>query len=655
MSTFIIPLFDIITDPSNPIDLEALPEEEAQEIVRELYGFLSPLVEVAVHAGMAVITLPEENERKAERALGQIKDASRAGASGNYAQAIRLYELALNVMPAHTEARRELAMAQLESGKATAAKSNLIRVLQLDPKDAWAYLILGNLYFKVEKDLGSAERYYALAVDLASEDPYILNSYASLLAERGKSEEAQAMWQRATNIAPDYPNPRLGMATLLGKQGNTAEAFRTLEALLALPAAKDARSATVFESARRLYTDLRVRQAAATSDDTMTQLQAVMDAYTAATGIDVRLRTDPKLETDAKVELAWRYGRDYHQISYRSAGGIAVAHRIAHEFEHVLLEQAARDAGSNRLFATTDATESHAYRTIERDMRKLRSRLGDETAQQYAQMVVGGLANQLYNMPVDLFIETRLHVNYPWLHDAQFAGLAQQLADNEKTVTDKQVRELAPPSILQANLAMNAALALFVDELFGGITAYAAAYEAAGALRKGRALYRMAQPALEKWTPGSEYDLVDRWASELGLTEWYSWVPDNTGPASSDPAAARPGRDLTVTNPDLLAEPAAQMAATMYMVGALKQFAHMDRPVILRFVTEIAQLGQQGLDYTDSDTKYTLDTAPGKSFTGLQLMSWMYVGFKIIEPDLDTGIPFEDAYRSALTFYEQGL
>ena len=321
MSTIVILLADLITDPENPIDLTALPEAEALERMREFFGFLSPLVVVAIQDGMAVFSLPDVNERKAERALHQISDASRAGASGNYAQAIRLYEQALQVLPEHTEARRELAMAQLESGKAAAAKSNLIRVLQLDPKDAWAYLILGNLYFKVEKDLGSAERYYALAVDLAPADPYILNSYASLLAERGKSAEAQVMWERAVAVAPDYPNPRMGMAALLGKQGNTAEAVCILETLLALPAANDARGATVFASARRLYAELRSRRAAETSDATMARLQEVMDAYSVESGIGVRLREDAKLATDAKVELAWRYGRSYHTIAYRAAGG----------------------------------------------------------------------------------------------------------------------------------------------------------------------------------------------------------------------------------------------------------------------------------------------------------------------------------------------
>lgn len=36
-------------------------------------------------------------------------------------------------------------------------------------------------------------------------------------------------------------------------------------------------------------------------------------------------------------------------------------------------------------------------------------------------------------------------------------------------------------------------------------------------------------------------------------------------------------------------------------------------------------------------------------------MSWMYVGFKIIEPDFDTGMPFEDAYRRAIYLLRTGV
>ncbi len=129
---------------------------------------------------MAVIELPDAQASMAGSALDKIRQAAKAGRSGRYRQAA-LYEEALQVLPQHTEARRELAMVQMELGQAAAAKQNLIRVLQLDPRDAWAYLILGNLYYKHEHDGGSAERYFATAADLAPDDSYVLNSYGGLL------------------------------------------------------------------------------------------------------------------------------------------------------------------------------------------------------------------------------------------------------------------------------------------------------------------------------------------------------------------------------------------------------------------------------------------------------------------------------------------
>ena len=191
MAIYLIPLQDILTDPDHPVDLTALPEEEAVERIKATYGYWGTLIDVRIRDGVAVIELPDENADKAGAALDKIAQAAKLARTGRYQQAISLYQEALKVLPRHTGARRELAMAQVEIGEVKAAKQNLIRVLQLDPKDAWAYLILGNLYFKYEGDLGSAERYYASAADLAPGDLYILNSYANLMAERGRSDEAR--------------------------------------------------------------------------------------------------------------------------------------------------------------------------------------------------------------------------------------------------------------------------------------------------------------------------------------------------------------------------------------------------------------------------------------------------------------------------------
>ena len=142
MPIAIIPLSDILTDPERPIDLAALPLAEAVERIKDIYGFLGTLVDVTIDDGMAIITLPEEKARQMERALARFEEADKHAAQGRYAQAIRLYKEGLEVLPAHTRARRDLAMAQMEEHQTNAAKQNLIRVLQLDPKDARAYLVL---------------------------------------------------------------------------------------------------------------------------------------------------------------------------------------------------------------------------------------------------------------------------------------------------------------------------------------------------------------------------------------------------------------------------------------------------------------------------------------------------------------------------------
>ena len=319
MATYLIALQDILTDPDNPVDLTALPEAEAVERIKQTYGYWGSLLDVRIEDGIAVIDLPDENANRAGAALDKIKDAGRAAKAGSYQQAANLYADALKVLPQHTTARRELAMVQVELGNIAAAKQNLIRVLQLDPKDAWACLLLGNIYFKHERDYGSAERYFVAAADLAPGDPYILNSYASLLSRRGRYDEAEDLFTRAIAAQPTNIQPYLGLANVADKRGDLDGVIDALDRLFDLPHDADARSEGVYGEARRFYADT-VRRRAKT-DEAQAQVQEALDAYTARTGIQVRIRHDPTLQTDAATRLAWRYNLPYHEIKFAGGGG----------------------------------------------------------------------------------------------------------------------------------------------------------------------------------------------------------------------------------------------------------------------------------------------------------------------------------------------
>ncbi len=100
---------------------------------------------------------------------------------------------------------------------------------------------------------------------------------------------------------------------------------------------------------------------------------------------------------------------------------------------------------------------------------------------------------------------------------------------------------------------------------------------------------------------------------------------------------------------------APRMDAVMYCLDALEKFDAMTPDQVQAVTLEIALLGRQGLDTNDSTPKYSLRSLPG-GFTGLHLVSLMYVGFKQMAPDHDMGFDLSEEYETAqqLFFRKKG-
>ena len=90
-----------------------------------------------------------------------------------------------------------------------------------------------------------------------------------------------------------------------------------------------------------------------------------------------------------------------------------------------------------------------------------------------------------------------------------------------------------------------------------------------------------------------------------------------------------------------------RMDAMFYCLDAIKKFREMGDARMRALVYEITMLGRGGLDINDAEQKYTLTSLPGK-FSGMQLVSLMYTGFKQIDPSLDGGIDLSREYEQAL-------
>ena len=424
---------------------------------------------------------------------------------------------------------------------------------------------------------------------------------------------------------------------------------------LPLLASSDLRHAPVYGEARRTYVQLRETRARAAEKSVMARVQELLDGYSAATDIPIRVVENSKLTTSAKVELAWRYKRQHHVIVTK---GKPSPYLLMHQLESIWLSDERRANERSLLFGVNQEVVEEQVRGMERDLRRLLNRMGAsaDVAADYGRMVVQGLLNQLYNAPSDMVIHSRLHGRYPWLRDHQFVWMHGELREYLRTVTDRKLRETSPQPIWEANVAMISAAALFMDDLFSGATAFAAEYAQGGMLETGRRLYALYQAQAADYTPGDEVGIVNAWAEELGLTGQYEWVEDTEEIPAPTPAAGR-GRTSPMgdeggpTNPEFFEDPMAQMAATMYMVDAMERFEQMTHEEITQVAAEIAFLGITGINYTSNERQYTLRFLPDESFSGLQLLSLQYVGFKLVWPDMDTGIPLEEAYKSAVAMH----
>lgn len=89
-----------------------------------------------------------------------------------------------------------------------------------------------------------------------------------------------------------------------------------------------------------------------------------------------------------------------------------------------------------------------------------------------------------------------------------------------------------------------------------------------------------------------------------------------------------------------------RMDAVFYMQQAMDTFASRSRDEAGRIIMEIARLGESGLKINDPTVRYSLKTLPG-DYSGLQLLSMMHVGIRMLDPKAETGSGLDREYELA--------
>jgi len=581
---------------------------------------------------------------------------------GQYTEAKKTLRSLLDKAPHVSEYHRILGQIYFDERKYDDALDCLIDALRWDPKNIHAYILMGNIYAKHKDDIVTAMKYFDRAMEIDPDDVVAMDNMGVVLMKQGQTDKAEQYFEKAYKTDPDYPNTHYAIALLAEIKEDYVTAFKYAVSTMKKSKQTDDiykhSVSLVFESAKKV---LRNNKSDAITEKYIPELES-------RSGKSIKLLSDDSLASAARLELAENYDRDEHVVKYKPNYPV-VNHLILHELFHLEYILQAREAGKNELFMSNKGHRREFDQSLKKHTKKLQKKgFDDATIDRFYNDIFNGINSQMYNAPIDLFIENHLYTKYPDFRPIQFLSLIELFKQGIKATTDQKIVSIAPPTILSKSKILNIITALQFRDLY--------AFDMVPEFKPMESEVKRAQDLYEEFVetkgakePAIEYELIERWASYLNLDPYFDLVSEQSYRSSSspekvlesieedpyglekdDPAQERKMRRFLETHKDK----DINMAVTIYMVEALQYFADMPKDKVKNIAVEIAEVGIHGIS---PDKKgYRVRSISNTEFSGYHLLAYYYVSWAIALPEMmdKLQLPFEKEYEVAKGFVESG-
>ena len=580
---------------------------------------------------------------------------------GKYADAKPILKNLISKNPTISEYHRIMGQILSDEGDQEEAINCLIDALRWDSKNGWALLMMGNIFAKFKEDVPTAMKYYDQALVANPKDNITINNIGANLMQQGKLEEAKKYFWEAIKINDKYPNTHFALGMIAEMEADLQSAFYSVIQAIKLNNNKDVLYQNSVKQAFEIAQKIIANDAG----------KKIFREYRHKLEFDgdrrIDIVQDEEIPTAAKFEFAENYERDTHIVKYKPSYP-AVEHLIMHELVHLDFVIEARKGELNQLFISTQNHKSEFIKGLEPTIKKFNKMgISEKSIADYCSNLFEGMNRQIFNTPIDLFIENFLYNEFSELRPFQFISLYTMLQEGLKAVTDKKIVELSPKDIISKSKVYNLVNAMQFKELFG--FDFIKDFNATPSeLKFTTDFYDEYLQYKEDKEPAEEYELVLHWAEDLKLDKNFELVNEHEyrtkrtdidkllSSIEKDPFDLESKDPYKQREMDKFQKSQEQiginMAVAMFMVDALQFFEAMPQDEIKKIAVEIAMQGTQG--YRPDKDNYRINSVKGKTFSGYHILAYYYVSWSLAIPEMVTqlNLPYEAEYKMALKMHK---
>ena len=503
--------------------------------------------------------------------------------------------------------------------------------------------MMGNIFSRFKNDISTAMKYYDQSLKVNPNDFIVITNIGGSLLGQGKLVEAKKYFEHSLEINKDYPNTHYALGIIAEKENNLQTAFQ-----YSIIAAK------LCKPQDQLYQN-SLKQAFEVSERLIQESKetAIVKNYLHKLEFDcdkqIELVEDSKIATAAKIEFAENYNLEKHILKYKPSYP-TIQHLILHELVHLDFVIQARKEKVNLLFLSNSENKEEFLSSIKSTIELLTKKgIQKEAIHNYTQALFEGINHQIYNTPIDLFIEDLIYNEYPELRSYQFLSIYTFIQEGIRAVTDPKTLEVAPTDLISKSKIYNLVTALHYKDLFG--------FDLTSQFKPTPKELEQSKKFLSEYSdlklnkqPAIEYELVKNWAKVLVSEDicraenQNSSLEDETRNKEVEMFQFQRSQEIIGTN----------MAVVTYMVDALQYFEKMSQDNIKKIAVEIALLGAKGFRTDKND--YTLSSIPNTQFSGYKILAYYYISWKLALPEMlpQLQLPFNDEYKVAYTMYAKG-